>query len=271
MSNQKKNFIKGMTDIGKIAAQVLQTTSKYAAPGITLNELDQIAKDVILSHGVESACIGYKGYPKYTCISVNDVLCHGLPDDSKLKHGDVVNIDITVKDKEGFHGDTSLSLVVEDFLFKAPATDLPPNSSCEDIFRRKVLVSLAKQARDAGISAIRSGARTGDIGYLTSNFVFKNKNIVSVVPEIGGHGIGKKFHMEPFIPAVGRWGFGEVLKPWTCITVEPILTLGRPSFIAEEIPGSQIEVYRTTDGMPAAQFEHTILVTDTGFEILTEF
>jgi methionyl aminopeptidase len=253
-----KNFVKAMQNIGKKAAFVLTETAKHASAGTTLNDLDLLARDLSLSQGVESACLGYKGYPKYTCISVNDVMCHGLPDDTKLKPGDVVNIDVTVKDKDGHHGDTSLSFVV------AGETDLAK------LEINKLLVAAAKDARDAGIRAVRPYGTTGEIGFYTANNVALYKGKFDLVDEIGGHGIGKEFHMAPFIPSFGNWGTGDVLRPWTCITVEPILVIGSPKFKTERIPGSEIQIFKTVDGLPAAQFEHTVLITDKGYEILTE-
>ncbi len=238
-----------MRHVCKMAAQVLDYTAKQVKIGMTTLELDTIANDYTQSLGGVSACIGYHGYPLATCISVNQVVCHGLPGTYVIKDGDILNIDVTVK-KDGFFGDTSKTIKVGKV--SAVAEDL---------------VECAHQAMMIGIEAITVDGCTGDIGFETNKFVTRRG--YSTVKEIGGHGIGRVFHSPLFIPAFGKKGKGEKLTPWTCFTVEPMVNEGTDEFIEYPIAGSNIKYYETKDGKLSAQFEHTILMTDTGYEILT--
>lgn len=234
----------------KLAAKVLNYTSTFAKPGITTNELDKIADDYTKSLNAISACVGYHGYPKATCISVNEVVCHGLPNDYKIKNGDILNIDVTVL-KDGFFGDTSKTVMVGNV-----------SKSASD------LVDAAFNAMMAGIEAVRPNGTMGDIGFETNKYVTRRG--YSTVKEIGGHGIGRIFHGDPFVPAFGKKGKGEKIIPWTCFTVEPMVNEGTDEFIEKSIPNSDIKYYVTADSKLSAQFEHTLLITDTGYEILTQ-
>ncbi|MBC7420554.1 MAG: type I methionyl aminopeptidase [Bdellovibrio sp.] len=233
----------------RMAADVLSYTGKLIKPGMTTLEIDEIANDRTLTIGGVSACIGYHGYPKSTCISPNQVVCHGLPGDYVIKDGDIVNLDVTVK-KDGFFGDTSKTFMI--------------GQVSEDA---KDLVAAAHEAMMIGIKAITPNGWTGDIGFETNKFVTRKG--YTTIKEIGGHGIGRVFHDEPFVPAYGKKGKGEKLRPWTCFTVEPMVNEGTDEFIERTIHGSSIKYYETADGLLSAQFEHTILLTDTGYEILT--
>lgn len=244
-----KNEIQRMRTACQLAAKVLNYTGQFIKPGITTLELDKIADDYTLSLGAISACIGYHGYPMSTCISPNHVVCHGLPGAYVIKAGDIVNIDVTVK-KDGFFGDTSKTFMVGDV-----------SQSAKD------LVKTAYEAMMVGIEAITPGGWTGDIGFETNKLVTRKG--YSTVKEIGGHGIGRVFHSDPFVPAFGKKGKGEKLRPWTCFTVEPMVNEGTEDFIEKSIPDSSIKYYETADGKLSAQFEHTILLTDVGYEILT--
>lgn len=241
--------IKLMTRSCQIAAQTLVYLEKYVKVGITTNEIDELSNDFMKTHGATSACIGYGGYPKYACTSVNDVVCHGVPGDYALKDGDIINIDVTALYK-GFFGDTSKMFSVGNI--SAEAKDI-----CE----------VAEMARDLGIKCIAPGAYTGDIGFETHKFVTRRG--YTTVKEIGGHGVGRKFHEEPFVPAWGKKGKGDRLIPFHCITVEPMINGGTDELIEHDIHGSNIKWYTTADGKLSAQYEHTILVTDVGYEILT--
>lgn len=233
----------------RIAADTLTYLDKYIKPGITTNEIDELANDFMLTRGAKSACIGYHGYPKYTCTSVNDIVCHGVPDNTILKDGDIINVDVT-SFIDGFYGDTSKMYMI---------------GSVSD--EAKDLVETAKQARDIGIEAIVPNGWTGDIGFETYKFVTRKG--YSTVKEIGGHGVGRRFHEEPFVPSFGKKGKGERLVPFHCITVEPMINQGTDEVVEYDIPGSSIKWYRTADDLLSAQFEHTVLVTDAGYEILT--
>jgi methionyl aminopeptidase len=234
----------------KLAAQTLYHTGKYVRAGITTNELDKIAYDFTLSHNAKPAPLGYHGYPKSICTSVNDVICHGVPDGTVLKDGDIINVDITCL-VDGFHGDTSATFFVGQVAEKA-----------------RNLTEAAKQAMEKGIEAITgAGTTTGDIGFAINKF--STKLGYHVVREIGGHGIGRGFHEDPFVPSFGKKGRGEVLRPGVCITVEPMLNETATDFVEHDIPKSTIKWYTTTDRTLSAQFEHTVLITENGYEILT--
>ncbi len=177
------------------------------------------------------------------------MVCHGLPSEYKIKKGDILNIDVTVK-KDGFYGDNSKTFACG-----------PISKNAAD------LVDAAYQAMMVGINAITPNGFTGDIGFETNKYVTRRG--YTTVKEIGGHGIGKIFHGDPFVPAFGKKGKGEKIIPWTCFTVEPMVNEGVDSFVEVDIPNSSIKYYETTDKKLSAQFENTVLITDTGYEILT--
>lgn len=238
-----------MTVACRIAADTLTYLDKYVKAGITTQEIDDLANDFMLSRGAKSACIGYHGYPKYTCTSINEVVCHGLPDSTVLKDGDIVNVDVTSL-IDGFFGDTSKMYMVGNVSDEA-----------------RDLVETAMMARDKGIEAITPNGFTGDIGFEINKIVTRKG--YTTVKEIGGHGVGRKFHEEPFVPSFGKKGKGDRLIPFHCITVEPMVNQGTDEVVEYNINGSSIKYYNTADGLWSAQFEHTVLVTDTGYEILT--
>ncbi len=240
-----------MERAGRLAAEVLQYTGKHVRAGISTNELDALALDFTLSRGAISACTGYHGYPKAICTSINDVICHGLPDSTVLKDGDIINIDVTVI-VDGFHGDTSSMFFVG-----------------EPTARGKKITECAYGAMQKGIEVVRAGAFTGDIGFAVDKYVTRKG--FHAVREIGGHGIGKGFHEEPFVPSFGKKGKGTPLLKWGTITVEPMVNETSAPIRELPIPGSDIEVFLTSDGSWSAQYEHTVLITDTGAEILTRF
>ncbi|MFS4460559.1 type I methionyl aminopeptidase [Bdellovibrio sp. HCB2-146] len=241
--------IKKMTRACRIAADTLTYLDKYVKAGITTNQIDELANDFMLTKGAKSACLGYHGYPKYTCTSVNEVVCHGLPDETVLKDGDIVNVDVTAW-IDGFFGDTSKMFAIGNISDEA-----------------RDLIETARMARDLGIEAITPKGRTGDIGFETNKYVTRKG--YTTVKEIGGHGVGRIFHEEPFVPSFGKKGKGDILVPFHCITVEPMVNQGTDEIIEYDIKGSSIKYYHTADGLLSAQFEHTVLVTDTGYEILT--
>lgn len=209
-----------------------------------------MAHDYTLSQGALSAPLNYKGFPKSICTSVNKCICHGLPSDRILKEGDILNIDITCL-KGGFYGDTS-------------ATFFVGNEISDQALK---LTRCAFQAMWKGIEAVKPYGHTGDVGFAIEKHV-KKKDFY-VVKEIGGHGIGRQFHMEPFVPSFGKKGRGDVLKPWTCITVEPMVNETGASIQSHPISESEIEYFETSDGSLSAQFEHTVLITDESYEVLT--
>ena len=249
MTPEQANHIRMMEQAGQLAARVLQHVGGHVRPGISTNELDRIAHDNTLSRGALPAPLNYKGFPKSICTSVNECICHGVPNDKPLQEGDIVNIDVTCI-KNGFHGDTSAMFFV---------------GKVSDTARR--LCHVAREARDVGIQQVKAQVHTGAIGFEVNKFVTRCGYYT--VREIGGHGIGRKFHEDPFIPSFGKKHKGPRLKAWSCITVEPMINLTSPDVVGHDIPGSQITVFETVDKSLSAQWEHTLLVTDTGHQILT--
>jgi methionyl aminopeptidase len=242
-----REFIHGMERACKLAAQVLEKTGQQVKAGVTTNDLNDWADMLTLSAGATSAPLGYHGFPKSICTSVNDVLTHGVPDDTALKDGDIINIDITVI-LDGYHGDCSATY------FVGPGE--PPK-----------IIQAAKEAMMAGIGMVRAGGHTGDIGWasewsMRANGFFPDRYF-------GGHGIGKSFHTAPHVPSYGTFGEGEILKANTCITVEPIVCATPAPIYFTEIPNSTIRLAATTDKSLTACFEHTVLITPTGYVILT--
>lgn len=236
-----------------LAARVLCFIEEHVKPGLSTQKLDQLCHDFILSHSAIPAPLNYNGFPKSICTSVNSCICHGLPDDYILKEGDIVNIDVTCI-KDGFHGDTSKTFFVGEVSQTA-----------------KDLTDCAFQAMHKGISAIRPNGKTGDIGFAIEKYC--RKKGFFPVREIGGHGIGRKFHEDPFVPSYGKKGRGDILTPWSCITVEPMINQNSPDIKEFDIPDSSVKYYHTIDDSLSAQFEHTILIKDEDskepYEILT--
>lgn len=249
MTVKTASDIRNMEQAGKLAAEALRYTGKHVRPGISTEELDQIANDFILSRGGVSACIGYHGYPKAICTSINDIICHGVPDHQTLREGDIINLDVTVI-KNGFHGDTSAMFFVGSVSEKA-----------------KALTECAFESMHQGIQAARAGGTTGDIGFAVEKYA-KQRGYFPV-REIGGHGIGKKFHEDPFVPSFGKRGQGPKLLKWGTITVEPMINETGAPIREFKIPGSEITVFATSDGKWSAQYEHTLLITDGKPQILT--
>lgn len=249
MTPLTQSEIPKMRAAGRLAARTLDAVEKLIAPGITTNEINKFVHEFTLSHGATPAPLGYHGFPKSVCTSVNSCICHGVPDDTVLRDGDIINVDVTCI-LDGFYGDTSKTY------FVGPVSDAA---------RR--LTDAALTAMLKGIEEVRPYASTGDIGFAINKFVTKQGYYA--VREIGGHGIGKVFHGDPFVPSYGKKGRGPKLQPWTCITVEPMINETDAEFIEYDIPNSTIKYYHTADQCLSAQFEHTVLITDTGYEIMT--
>lgn len=235
-----------MRAAGRLAALTLDFVTSHIVPGVTTGELNDLCHQFTLDHGATSAPLNYKGYPKSVCISVNHVICHGIPGDKKLQNGDILNIDVTPIFDE-WHGDTSRMFYVGKPSIKA-----------------KRLVEATHAAMMAGIRVIRPGATVGDIGYAISSAVAKTR--FSVVTDYCGHGIGKIFHELPQILNVGNKGEGMVLKEGMFITVEPMVNIGNPD--TKKLSDGWTVVSR--DRSLSAQWEHTVAVVENdGYEILT--
>ena len=231
---------------GRLAADVLDMIGDYVKPGITTDELDRICHDFIVKEqSAIPAPLNYRGFPKSICTSVNNVVCHGIPGDKKLKSGDAVNIDITVI-KNGFHGDTSRMFMV----------------GKENILAKR-LSTIAREAMWLGIQELGPGKRLGDIGEAIQKYVEAHR--YSIVREYCGHGIGEVFHEDPQVLHYGKRGTGMELREGMTLTVEPMVNAGKAG--VRLLPDGWTVV--TRDRSLSAQWEHTCLVTADGFEVLT--
>jgi methionyl aminopeptidase len=237
--------IERMRKAGRAAAEVLRVVGAAVAPGVTTEELDVLAHDTYIALGGYPSTLNYRGYPKSVCTSVNEVICHGIPDDRALRDGDIVNIDVTIF-LDGVHGDTSATYLVGDVA--SPV-------------RR--LVTVTAECLDAGIAAVRPGQLLSAIGAAIE--AHAHRNGLGVVRTFVGHGIGEQFHTEPSVPHYFEPRASTVLEPGMVFTIEPMITIGSPR---EQIWDDGWTAV-TSDGSPTAQFEHTVLVTDAGVEILT--
>jgi methionyl aminopeptidase len=251
MTIKTPDEIRQMSKACKLAAQTLYHTAKFVKAGITTEELDKIAHDFTLSNEAIPAPLGYHGFPKSICTSVNEIICHGVPDKTVLKDGDIINLDITCI-KYGFHGDTSATFFVGEVSEEA-----------------KKITECAKMAMMKGIEAITPFGTVGDIGFAIDKHVTRSGYYA--VQDIGGHGIGRVFHEDPFVPSYGKKGRGAKLLPGGTITVEPMINQTSEEIVEYDIPRSTIKWYTTVDKSLSAQFEHTVLITDKGYEILTVY
>ena len=244
--------IKKMRIAGKLASEVLDFITPFIQLNITTGEIDKLCHDYMVNEQktipapLNYAPPGHSPYPKSVCTSVNNQICHGIPSSKALKKGDIVNIDITVI-KDGYHGDTSRMFYVG-----------------EPSIQAKRLCEITYQSMWLGIREVRPGAHLGDIGYAIQNFA--ESNGFSVVREFCGHGIGLVFHEEPQVLHYGEIGQGIELKPGMIFTIEPMINLGGYEVITSRIDGWTVT---TKDRSLSAQWEHTILVTETGHDVLT--
>ncbi|HIC45272.1 MAG TPA: type I methionyl aminopeptidase [Methylophaga aminisulfidivorans] len=238
--------IEKMRIAGKLAADVLTMIEPHVQAGITTEELNQICHDYIVNQQQAiPAPLNYHGFPRSICTSVNHVICHGIPSEKKLKDGDIINIDITVI-KDGYHGDTSK-------MFQIGKTSILAQRLCR----------VARESMFVGIEMVKPGIRLGDIGHAIQTYAEKEN--FSVVREYCGHGIGQVFHEDPQVLHYGTPGTGLELKPGMTFTIEPMINAGKRH--VRQLPDGWTVV--TKDRSLSAQWEHTILVTDNGYEILT--
>jgi methionyl aminopeptidase len=235
-----------MRAAGRAAAMTLAQVRRALRPGVTTADIDQLVRKDTAQRGGRPSQLGYQGFPCAVCTSINEVVCHGIPSRSdKLESGDIVNVDVTTE-LEGFHGDTSATFLIGDVSNEA---------------RR--LVQTAERCLWAGIEAVQPGGRLGDIAAAIE--AVAHGAGYSVVDSFGGHGIGRLMHMDPHVSHVGKRGTGPRLRPGMAFTIEPMINLGGP----------EVRVMRdgwtvvTQDGHWSAQFEHTVLVTEQGYEITT--
>ncbi len=239
--------IEKMRIAGRLAADVLRMIEPYVEPGVSTERLDEICHDYIVNvQQAIPAPLNYRGFPKSICTSVNHQVCHGIPSNKILKNGDVINIDITVIKNE-YHGDTSRMFMVG-----------------KPTVQGVRLSQVAYDCMKIGIEMIKPGITLGDIGYAIQSYA--EKNHCSIVREYCGHGIGKVFHEDPQVLHYGKPGTREVLQPGMVFTIEPMVNLGKRQ--VKLLPDEWTVV--TKDHSLSAQWEHTNLVTDDGFEVLTE-
>ena len=238
----------GLRKAGRFNAQLMDFIRPFVRAGVTTLELDRKAYEYTLDHGHTPACLGYKGYPNTICTSVNEVVCHGIPNSIPLREGDIVNVDMTTI-VDGWHGDSS-----ETFLIEPVAEDA------------RKLVQAAFDAMHIGIDAVNPGGKLTEIGRAIDRFA--RRHGYSVVQEYQGHGLGREFHQEPGVPHyVPKLNPSQViLEPGMCFTIEPMINMGTWRTMLDKRDQWTV---RTMDLSLSAQFEHTILVTDSGAELLT--
>lgn len=239
--------IEKMRRAGRAAAATLAFVGARLRPGVTTERIDRWVREDTARRGGKPSQLGYHGFPASVCTSPNDVACHGVPSKRvHLEEGDLISVDVTT-DLGGYHGDTCATFLIG-----------KPSPEAEHI------VSVAHRCREVGIAEVRAGARLGDIGAAVEALAVREG--CSVVVAVGGHGIGREMHQEPHVSYVGKRGRGRRLRAGMAITIEPILNLGGPA-LQQDADGWTL---RTADGSLSAQFEHTLLVTRDGCEVLTQ-
>ena len=243
--HEDEEMWEGMRAAGRLVGQALDMITSFVVPGVTTGELDDRIREFTLDHGALPACLGYKGYEKTICTSINHVVCHGIPGDKVLKDGDIVNIDHTVI-VDGWHGDSSRMYAVGEVNARA-----------------RKLIDVTYDSLEAGLAMIKPGNTFGDIGYAIQQVVEANR--MSVVRDFCGHGIGRLFHDSPNVLHYGRRGEGATLKPGMFFTVEPMINAGRYEV---KILGDGWTAV-TRDKSLSAQCEHSVGVTETGVELFS--
>jgi len=236
----------GMRKSGHLAAETLDMITAHVVPGVTTEELDRLCHDFITDHGATPAPLNYKGFPKSICTSINHVVCHGIPGEKALQEGDILNIDVTCI-LDGWHGDTSRMFYVGE---KIPV-------------KARRLCEVTYDSMMAGIEAVRPGAPLGDVGHAIQEVAEGAR--FSVVRDFCGHGLGRTFHAPPSVVHVGQPGLGTRLEPGMFFTIEPMINAGK--YQTKVLDDGWTAV--TRDRSLSAQFEHSLAVTDDGFEIFT--
>lgn len=230
----------------QVAARTLYEVSHQVRVGMSTTAIDRLVREDTKRRGARPSQLGYQGFPAAVCTSRNNVVCHGIPSEQEiLEEGDILNIDVT-SELDGFHGDNSTMVLLG---------DVSPEA--------RHVVTVARLCRDAGIQAVRPGARLGEIAHAVSELA--RREGCSIVRELGGHGIGRRMHQDPHVSYVGEPGRGLRLKEGMVITIEPMVNLGGP----EVVFNGDGWIVTTADGSLSAQFEHTIVVTAEGAEVLT--
>lgn len=245
---KNRHEIKKMRNSGKLAAQLLNYIEPFVKEGVSTQYLNDCCETFTRKHGAKSAPLNYNGFPKSICTSINDVVCHGIPSEKEiLMDGDIVNIDVTVI-LDGFHGDTSRTFLIGNV-----------RTEVENLVKR------TEKAMYLGINAVKPGGYFSDIGRAIENYI--SGFGYSIVKEYGGHGIGKHFHEKPFVAHYFMQENKIKFKKGMIFTIEPMINMGKSDINISLLDGWTV---RTADGYPSAQFEHTVLVTSGGAEILTK-
>ena len=242
----KKADFELMRKAGKLGSEVLDYITPFVVPGVSTNTLDQLCHDFIIQNNAIPAPLNYKGFPKSICTSINHVVCHGIPNDKVLKNGDIINIDVTVI-LDGWFGDNSRMYLVGDVGIKG-----------------KRLCQVTYDCMMLGIEQVRPGAHFGDIGHAIQTYA--ERQGYSVVRDYTGHGIGQVFHDEPNVLHYGKKGEGAVMEEGMFFTIEPMINAGKHDTLLSNLDGWTVT---TRDKQLSAQFEHTLGVTSTGYEIFT--
>jgi methionyl aminopeptidase len=238
--------IESMRRASRVVAEVLQELKPRVKPGVTTAELDKFAERRVRELGAVPAFLGYRGYPATLCVSINEEIVHGIPSPKRvIRAGDIVSLDMGAV-IEGFYGDAALTVA---------AGEISPQA------RR--LMEVTSRSLDAALAAVKAGARLGDVSHAVEKYAVENG--MSVVREFTGHGIGRKLHEEPSIPNFGRAGTGPVLKAGMTLAIEPMLCLGRAEVVVRNDGWTAV----SADGSLAAHYEHTVAVTEDGFDILS--
>ncbi|MCB2297927.1 methionyl aminopeptidase [Clostridium tagluense] len=237
--------IDGIRKSCKLTHEILDMVGERIKVGVTTNEINTWVHEYTVEHNAYPAPLGYGGFPKSVCTSINDVICHGIPDDTVLKDGDIVNVDVTCI-LDGYYGDANRMFIMGE-------------ASKEAID----LVRVSKECLELGIQQVKPYNTLGDIGNAIQQHA--ESHGYSVVYDYGGHGVGLEFHEEPFVPHIGKKGEGTILLPNMTFTIEPMLNIGSPEADVLEDDWTAV----TIDGSLSSQWEHTIRVTETGYEILT--
>ncbi len=243
-----KEQIEGIRQSSQLAGKALVMVQEYVKEGVSTGYLDKIIDEFIRDHGAIPATLGYNGYPKSCCISLNEVVCHGIPSaETILKEGDILNIDVTTI-LNGYYGDTSKMYSIGEISQRA-----------------EKIIQVAKHSLDLGIQQVRPGNQFGNIGFVIGRYAKAQR--FSVVYEFCGHGVGIDFHESPQVDHIARRNSGPVMAPGMTFTIEPMINEGKATTRVDKADGWTA---RTSDGKLSAQFEHTVLVTEDGVEVLTD-
>lgn len=243
---RSRQQIARMREAGRLVAEIFEVLRPHVRPGVTMRELDRIAEKHIRSRGATPAYKGYRGFPATICVAPNNVICHGIPDNTALREGDIVGIDIGAR-LNGWYGDSCVTY---------PVGAISPEA--------QRLLDVTQEAMWRGIRAAQAGKRLGDVGAAIQAYV--ESQGCSIVREWTGHGVGEKLHEDPSVPHFGKPGSGILLRPGFIFTVEPMVNAGSYETVLDKNDGWTV---RTADGSLSAQFEHSIVITDNGPEILT--